>query len=68
MWREDYVHQKLRELENDRALRSPNRPPSAKTSLLGPVAWRAGKALRRLGEGLEAWGCASPATETDVSC
>jgi hypothetical protein len=62
-----YVQEKLRELETERALvrsRMPRPPrvprrPGPRTPLLAPLARRAGRALRRLGAGLEAWGAAS---------
>ncbi len=61
-----YVSEKLRELEEKRALRALQRPPPNKRPVLGPAAHRAGRALRRLGEGLEAWGSAPPARETET--
>lgn len=60
-WQHQYVSEKLRELEKDereRYYREPKPKPKPKP-IVGPVARRAGKALRRFGEGLEAWG--SPA-------
>ena len=52
-----YVREKLRELEADR--RALPRLPSTPASVLGPIARAAGRAMRRMGEGLESW--ASPA-------
>jgi len=52
-----YVSEKLRELEAERAHRASPRP--APTPMLGPLARAAGRALRRMGEGLESW--ANPA-------
>ncbi len=48
-----YVREKLRELEAGR--RAPPRPRSTATPLMGPLARTAGRALRRIGEGLESW-------------
>jgi len=52
-----YVSDKLRELDAELARRAPPRPAPA--SMLGPLARAAGRALRRIGEGLESW--ATPA-------
>ena len=54
-----YVSEKLRELEAERARRAPPRLPSTPKPVLGPLARTAGRALRRMGEGLESW--ATPA-------
>ena len=51
-----YVTEKLRELDADLARRAP--PRAAPSFVLGPLARTAGRALRRIGEGLESW--ASP--------
>ncbi len=68
MWNHIYVNEKLRELEEERARRAPERPsPNRKPVLLGPAARRTGRALRRIGEGLEAWGTARPARETNAA-
>ena len=48
-----YVTEKLRELDIDLARRAPPRP--APSPVLGPLARAAGRALRRVGEGLESW-------------
>ena len=48
-----YVTEKLRELDIDLARRAPPRP--APSPVLGPLARAAGRALRRMGEGLESW-------------
>ena len=52
-----YVTEKLRELDIDLARRAP--PRRAPSPVLGPLARAAGRALRRIGEGLESW--SSPA-------
>lgn len=65
MWNHIYVSEKLRDLEEERALRALQRPPTNKRPVLGPAARGAGRTLRRIGEGLEAWGSAPPARETD---
>jgi DNA-binding HxlR family transcriptional regulator len=61
MWYELYTAEKLRELEEERLARRsrhprlprrPRRPPASS------VLRRAGRALRRLGEGLDSWGAA----------
>ncbi len=67
MWNHIYVSEKLRELEEERAQRSLPRPPTNKRPVLGPAVRRAGRTLRRIGEGLEAWGSAPPARETDAA-
>ncbi len=68
MWNHIYVSEKLRELEEERARREAGRPaPKRRPVLLGPAAQRTGRALRRLGEGLEAWGTARPARETNAA-
>ncbi len=65
MWQDMYVREKLRELEEERMVRpspaataAPGRGP-----LFGPVIRAAGRRLRRVGEGLEAW--ASPPPERE---
>ncbi len=68
MWNHIYVSEKLRELEEERARRALERPsPNRRPVLLGPAARRTGRALRRIGEGLEAWGTARPARETNAA-
>jgi hypothetical protein len=59
-WQHQYVSEKLRELDKDKRERFYREPKQKPKPIVGPVARRAGKALRRFGEGLEAWG--SPAT------
>ena len=60
MWYELYVREKVRELEEERARRRP--PGWAVRKQVRPhgsaVLRGAGRSLRRLGEGLEAWGAA----------
>ena len=59
-----YVSEKLRELEAERARRVSPRPQP--TPVLGPLARAAGRAFRRIGEGLESW--ANPAIpESDAA-
>ena len=68
MWDHIYVSEKLRELEEERARRKAGRPArNRRPVLLGPAARRTGRALRWLGEGLEAWGGARPAGETNAA-
>jgi hypothetical protein len=68
VWNHIYVSEKLRELEEERARRASERPsPKRRPVLLGPAAQRTGRALRRIGEGLEAWGTARPARETNAA-
>ena len=59
-----YVTDKLRELEAERARRAPPRPQPA--PIMGPLARAAGRALCRIGEGLESW-AAPPAREGDAA-
>lgn len=62
-----YAQEKLRDYELERALArnrllrpaGPRRGPNLGRTLVGALARRAGRALRRLGAGLEAWGMAS---------
>ena len=59
-----YVSEKLRELEAERARRAPLGPQP--TPMLSVLAQAAGRALRRIGEGLESW--ANPAIpESDAA-
>jgi hypothetical protein len=67
VWKHIYVSEKLRELEEERERRAPQRPPQSRKPVLGPAARRTGRALRRIGEGLEAWGTARPARETNAA-
>jgi len=57
-----YVVNKVRELEAERAQRASQRPQPA--PVVGPLARVAGRALRRIGEGLESW-AAPPVPESD---
>ena len=59
-----YVTDKVRELEAERARRAPPRPQPA--PVVGPLARVAGRALRRIGEGLESW-AAPPVPESDAA-
>jgi hypothetical protein len=68
VWGDIYVSDKLRELEAERTRRVPETPPPNRKPVLGPMARRAGRALKRIGEGLEAWGSSPPARETDAPC
>ncbi len=57
-----YVTEKLRQLDqesrtNQRAFRL---PAPARKPVVGPLARATGHAIRRLGEGLEAWGASPP--------
>jgi hypothetical protein len=63
-WQEIYVAEKLRELEQLDAKRHQPfvEPPRRPKPVVGPVALRAGRMLRRFGEGLESWG-APPGAE-----
>ena len=59
-----YVAEKLRKLDIELTRRAPPRP--APSPVLGPLARAAGRALRRMGEGLESW--ANPAVpESDAA-
>jgi hypothetical protein len=56
-----YALEKLRELEQERLNGRPIAPDQAVSTVrrrrpvFGPLAQRAGRSLRRLGEGLESW-------------
>jgi hypothetical protein len=65
MWRDDYVNQKLRELEAERR-RAPRHLPSRATRSLGPLVRLTGKTLRVMGENLELW--ATPAPQSECRC
>jgi hypothetical protein len=72
MWYELYTREKLREFEEerrDRRHRHPRLPRRRRLPPGAPLLRRAGRALRRLGEGLESWGAARPegATDGDVA-
>jgi len=56
MWHELYTREKLRELEEERRNRGSRHPLPSPAPLAAPLLRRAGRALRRLGEGLESWG------------
>lgn len=58
MFRQEiYVAEKLRELEQTGQRHGPFRePPRKPRPVIGPIARKAGRALRRFGEGLESWG------------
>ena len=74
MWTDDYVSEKLRELDAELARRAPFRPPldarfarrtpvrprAMPRPVLGPVALIAGRALHWIGVRLQSWG--TPAT------
>jgi hypothetical protein len=55
MWYELYTNEKLRELEAERRARAGRRPQAPERPLGAPLLRRAGRTLRRLGEGLESW-------------
>lgn len=61
-----YTHQKLMDLERERLARVSNREhdleqvETPRKSVFGPLAAGAGRALRRVGEGLESWGAPPP--------
>ncbi len=65
MWYELYTREKLRELEEERRARRSRHPVPASEPFAAPLLRRAGRALRRLGEGLESWGSASPEATRD---
>ena len=54
-----YVTEKLREFDAELARRAPPSDGKSSTFALSPVVRIAGRALRRMGEGLESW--ATPA-------
>ena len=61
-----YVVNKVRELEAERAQCVSQRPQPA--PVVGPLARVAGRALRRIGEGLESWAAPRPTVpESDGS-
>lgn len=59
-----YTHEKLMELERERLARMPQSEgtftPRPRKTIFGPLAAIAGRALRRVGEGLESWGSPPP--------
>ena len=63
-WRDIYVQEKLREFDKLNARNTPlplQKAPRRPKPVVGPIARRAGRALRRFGEGLESWGAPAPA-------
>jgi len=50
-----YVYEKLRQLEAEIQARPPALPRPRRPAVFGPAVRFAGRTLRRLGEGLEAW-------------
>ncbi len=65
MWFELYTREKLREFEEERRARHRVHPVPAPAPLAAPLLRRAGRTLRRLGEGLEAWGAGRPEGAAD---
>ncbi len=65
MWYELYTREKLCELEDERRSRRSRHPAPAPAPLVAPLLRRLGRALRRLGEGLESWGAPRPEGATD---
>lgn len=63
MWMHDYVAEKLRELELERAHLLPHLQPPRKKPVFGSVVRSAGRSLRWIGEGLESWATPSPPSE-----
>ena len=53
-----YTIEKLQELERERLAKTPHFEPPKKSRkpVFGPLATGAGRAIRRVGEGLESWG------------
>ena len=62
-----YVSEKLREFAHERRSLPPAGPRRKKRPFLQPLARRAGRALRRVGEGLEAWGGPRPVRKPDIA-
>ncbi len=68
MWLELYTAEKLRELEEERLGRRSRhlrQVPTRARPLAAPALRRVGRTLRRLGEGLEAWGAGRPEGAAD---
>jgi hypothetical protein len=67
-WHHIYVQEKLREIEqlNSKRHEAPVEQRGRPKPVVGPVALRAGRVLRRFGEGLESW-AASPTPECPES-
>jgi hypothetical protein len=63
-----YTIEKLQELERERIARTPHfdEPKPRRKTVFGPLAAGAGRAIRRVGEGLESWG-APPRSEHEHS-
>jgi hypothetical protein len=60
-----YTFEKLQELERERLAKTPHfEPPKRRRKPIFGLAAGAGRALRRVGEGLESWG-AAPQPEHD---
>jgi hypothetical protein len=52
-----YTHEKLMELERERLAKiTPPSEHNGQRRTIGPLATFSGRALRRVGEGLESWG------------
>lgn len=64
MWRDEYVTEKLRELEAQRPHTQPQHSTSERRRPLRPLARFTGRTLRRLGESLELW--ATPSAGPDA--
>jgi len=62
MWMHEYVAEKLRELELERAYLLPRLSPE-KNPVFGSAFRVTGRALRRIGEGLESWATPCPPNE-----
>jgi hypothetical protein len=65
MWYELYTREKLREFEAERRNRRSRHPVPDPAPFAAPLLRRAGRTLRRLGEGLESWGAACPESAAD---
>lgn len=55
-WQYQYVSEKLREFELEKRMPPRRDPPRKNKPIVGPVARRAGRVLKRIGAGLEQWG------------
>jgi hypothetical protein len=59
-----YAHEKTAQIEQERLASLPEVAfdvPCREPIIIGPLAAGAGRALRRVGEGLESWGADPPA-------
>jgi len=65
MWMHDYVAEKLRELELEQANLLPRLAPREKKPIFGSAFRVTGRALRRIGEGLESWATPSLPSENE---